>query len=68
MVEKEERLKAFLNQPRSRKEIMEFLGLTSPTYAIHTYITPLVKEGSVALTLPGKPGSSKQKFYRTEKK
>lgn len=68
MVEKEERLKAFLNQPRSRKEIMEFLGLTSPTYAIHTYITPLVKEGSVALTLPDKPGSSKQKFYRTEKK
>ena len=60
--EKELEILGYLNVPRSRQEILEFLGLSSATYAIQTYINPLVKRGLVKLSIPDRPTSQKQRF------
>lgn len=53
----------FCKTPRTRKEISEYLGLSSVTYAIQTYVMPLVESGMLKMTNPEKPRSSKQLFY-----
>ena len=53
----------FCKTPRTRKEISEYLGLSSVTYAIQTYVMPLVERGLLKMTNPEKPRSSKQLFY-----
>lgn len=53
----------FCKTPRTRKEICEYLKLSSITYAIQTYITPLVDKGKIKLSNPNKPSSSKQLYY-----
>ena len=52
----------FCRIPRTRQEISEFLGLSSTTYAIQTYVNPLIERGLIRLSVPDKPGSSKQRF------
>ncbi len=52
----------FCRIPRTRQEISEFLGLSSTTYAIQTYVNPLVERGLIRLSIPDKPGSSRQRF------
>lgn len=58
----EENIIAFCMIPRSRKEICDYLGLTSTTYAIQTYIMPLVERGIIKMSMPDKPKSSKQRY------
>jgi len=53
----------FCKTPRTRKEISEYLGISSTTYAIQTYVTPLVNRGKIKLSIPEKPSSQKQLFY-----
>ena len=53
----------FSRTPRTRKEICEYLGLSSITYAIQTYVMPLVESGKIKMTNPDKPKSTKQLFY-----
>ena len=53
----------FCRTPRTRKEICEYLKLSSVTYAIQTYVMPLVESGKIKMTNPEKPKSSKQLFY-----
>ena len=49
--------------PRSRDEICAFLGVSSKTYAINTYVMPLVEKGIMGLSVPDRPRSQKQKYY-----
>lgn len=56
-------LLVFCRTPRTRKEICEYLGLSSITYAIQTHVMPLVESGKIKMTNPEKPTSSKQLFY-----
>ncbi len=56
-------LLAFCKTPRTRKEICDYLGLSSTSYAIQIYIMPLVEQGLIKLTLPDKPKSPKQLYY-----
>ena len=56
-------LLSFCRTPRSRKEIAAYLGLSSVTYAIQSYVLPLVAEGKIKLALPEKPRSPKQLYY-----
>lgn len=56
----------FCRTPRSRKEVCQFLGLTSPSYAIKTYIMPLVEANILRLSMPDKPKSSKQRYFTPE--
>jgi ATP-dependent DNA helicase RecG len=53
----------FCKTPRTRKEISEYLGLSSITYAIQRHVMPLVKAGKIKLSIPDKPTSSKQRYY-----
>jgi len=59
----EERLLAFCAVPRSRQEIIDFLGF-SRYYSMSKIVQPLIDDGQIALTLPDKPKSSKQRYVR----
>lgn len=59
----EENLLEFCAQPRTREELTSFTG-KSRTYTMNRIVLPLVESGRLALTIPEKPKSSKQKFYR----
>ncbi len=48
--------------PRTRGEIVAFVGKSS-NYVAAKIIAPLVEAGRLALTLPEKPQSSKQRFF-----
>lgn len=52
----------FCKIPRSRKEIAQFLGIKSVSYAMDRYVTPLLDAGKLEMTIPGKPKSTYQKF------
>ena len=53
----------FCKTPRTRKEICDYLGLHSITYAIQTHVMPLVSKGIIKMSIPDKPKSPKQLFY-----
>lgn len=53
----------FCKTPRTRKEICDYLGLNSVTYAIQTHVMPLVEKGIIKMSIPDKPKSPKQLFY-----
>ena len=53
----------FCRTPRTRKEICEYLGLSSVTYAIQKYVLPLVEAGQLKMSLPDKPKSPRQLYY-----
>lgn len=53
----------FCKTPRTRKEICDYLGLNSVTYAIQTHVMPLVEKGLIKMSIPDKPKSPKQLFY-----
>ena len=52
----------YCKTPRSRKEIADFLGLSSVTYAIKTYVQPLIDSGKIGLT-EKKVSSQKQRYF-----
>ena len=56
----------FCAEAHSFKEIMDHLGLRHRVYVLREYIQPLVEEGLLALTIPDKPKSSRQKYITTE--
>lgn len=57
----------YCREPRNRKEIAQFLGLKTASYAMDRYIRPLLDEGKLEMTMPEKPRSTHQK-YRTVQK
>lgn len=59
----ENELLLFCKTPRTRKEICEYLGLSSITYVIQTHVMPLVEKGLIKMSIPDKPKSPKQLFY-----
>jgi len=60
----QEKILAFCAEPKSRKEIMEFVGLTNRDYFYNHYIVPLLNSEMLLRTIPDKPTSSKQKYVR----
>ena len=55
-------LLSFCQTPRTRKELADFLGLSSVTYAIKMYIQPLIDSGKIGLT-ESKPSSRNQRYF-----
>ena len=60
-------LLAFCRTPRTRSEILAFLGIASGQYALRRYLDPLVQAGAIQLTMPEKPRSPNQKYVTVEK-
>ena len=58
----------FCAEPRTRKELVDFLGLASAQYALKRYVDPLVKSGQLTLSIPEKPKSPKQTYTATRSK
>ena len=52
----------FCKTPKTRKEIAEFLGISTVFYAMQHYVQPLVISGKLIMTIPEKPKSRNQKF------
>ena len=57
----------FTVMPRSRKEIMDLLGLSTHTDNYVRYIAPMLEKGLLVMTIPAKPKSKNQKYVTTEK-
>ncbi len=58
-----DKLLEFCRTPKNRKEIAEFLGIDTVYYAMQHYVMPLVAADRLAMTIPDKPTSRKQKFF-----
>ena len=52
------------NKPMTANEIMGKLGIKSKETLRSTYLDPAIKEGVVALTIPDKPTSKNQMYYK----
>ena len=59
----EEQVLAFCQQPKSRAEIQQHLGLKHPRHFRTTILNPLLDSGQLLRTIPDKPTSPNQKFY-----
>lgn len=55
----------FCSVPRSRAELIAFTG-KSRNYVAQELIAPLVSAGKLKLTIPDKPKSANQKYYKAE--
>ena len=53
----------FVKHRVQEREIAEYLGLSSITYAIQKYVMPLVEDGKIKMSIPEKPKSPKQLYY-----
>lgn len=56
----------FCRIPRTRREIADFLGINTIFYVMQHYVQPLLERGELAMTIPDKPKSRKQKFVFKE--
>jgi ATP-dependent DNA helicase RecG len=57
------KLLEFCKVPRTRAEILSFLGLKDREYLRKAILKPLLKNGKLFMTIPDKPKSPKQKYY-----
>lgn len=63
----EQQILKFCEHIKSRGEIFEKIGFSNHTINYRKYISPLVEKDLLALTMPDKPTSPKQRYYTTEK-
>ena len=63
----DEKILRFSITPKSRKEVMDLLGISVHTYNYDRYIAPLLKKELLKMTIPDKPKSKNQKYVTTEK-
>lgn len=61
--DKSEALIQYCREPRTREEMMEFLGIKHRTTFRNTYLKPLLETEKLFMTYPEKPRSKNQKFY-----
>ena len=47
-----------------RQEIAAFLGIKTASYAIRQYVLPLVETSKLKMTIPDRPGSPRQTYYK----
>lgn len=60
-------LLSFCQVPRTREEIIHYLGISSGQYALRRYLDPLIHAGLIQLSDPKKPRSRSQKYQASEK-
>ena len=65
-IENEKSLLDFCRTPRSRDEIVGYIGIKSGEYALRRYLEPFIKNGAIVMTIPESPRSRKQKYVTTE--
>ena len=58
----QDRIVAFCAEPRSKAEIANHCGFKDIKYFAAHYLKPLLENGQLQMTIPGKPSSSKQRY------
>lgn len=58
------RLIDFCSTPRSKREMMDYLGLTDSKNFRERYLVPLLSSGKIEMTIPDKPNSRNQKYKK----
>lgn len=58
------RLIDFCNTPRSKREMMDYLGLTDSKNFRERYLVPLLTAEKIEMTIPDKPNSRNQKYKK----
>lgn len=58
-----EEILEFCRDPKSRKEIQEFIGIKDRRYFSNRILNPLIKGELIKLTIPDKPTSPNQKYH-----
>ena len=58
----QDRIVAFCAEPRSKAEIANYCGFKDIKYFAAHYLKPLLENGQLQMTIPGKPSSSKQRY------
>ena len=66
IVEDKKGLLDFCRTPRTRAEIVEYLGFSSAQYALRRYLNPLVRAGLIQMTKPESPRCKDQQFVTTK--
>jgi ATP-dependent DNA helicase RecG len=64
----ERRVGKFCETPKTRRDILEQIGLKYHSDNFNKYIKPLVEQDLLLLTEPDSPNSPKQKYVTAEKK
>ncbi len=65
--DEQKKILSYLAQPQKRKDILEeCLGLTNHTTNYKKHIEPLLSRGIIQQTIPDKPNSQYQKYFRTK--
>ena len=54
----------FCDMPRSKREMMDYLGLTDSKNFRERYLVPLLEAGKIEMTIPDKPNSGNQKYKK----
>lgn len=54
----------FCAVPRSKKEMMDYLGLANVNHFRKKYLIPLLEAGNIRMTIPDKPNSRNQKYVK----
>ena len=67
IVEDKKGLLDFCRTPRTRAEIVEYLGFSSAQYALRRYLNPLVLAGLIQMTKPESPRCKDQQFITTKR-
>lgn len=65
-VNDEKLLLVFCRTPRTRAEIISYLGIGSGQYALRRYLDPLLKTGAIRMTIPNCPRSRSQQYVTAE--
>ena len=69
VTEQVEKLMAVITEePKSANELMELVGMKHKLTFRDNYLKPAVRLGLVLMTVPNKPRSSKQKYYKNKTK
>lgn len=58
-----DRILNFCRVPRTRAELTDFTGM-SRYYTMSAIVQPLIESGKLKMTIPGKPKSKDQKYYK----
>ena len=58
----QDKIVAFCAEPRSKSEIANHCGFKDTKYFTAQYLKPLLENGQLQMTIPGKPNSSKQRY------
>lgn len=57
-------LTEFCSMPRSKREMMNYLGFTDSKNFRERYLVPLLEAGKIEMTIPDKPNSKNQKYKK----